>query len=145
MSWFSGVGTWRRPRRRRPSRLEFADLEDFGAAVGAHTLDRRAAVFHRHLLRVLDLDLLPLFDAVALRHRGASFGKLARCARWIAGDCSRVRGREGETSCGYAQYASRNRAFRGFFFFAAGAPPAARARFAAAFKLLDLGTQRVDF
>src|SRR5262249_34812359 len=67
--------------------LEFPDLEDFGAAVRANSLDRGATVFHGHLLGVFDLDLLALFDAVALRHRWISF----RC-RWRQG--SRPSGRE---------------------------------------------------
>ena len=53
--------------------FEFADLEDFGAAVGADALDRGATVFHRHLLGVFDLDLLALFDAVTLGHWGSPF------------------------------------------------------------------------
>jgi 1-acyl-sn-glycerol-3-phosphate acyltransferase len=48
--------------------LELADLEDLRPAVRARALDRRAAVLHGHLLRVLNLDLLALLDAVALRH-----------------------------------------------------------------------------
>jgi hypothetical protein len=51
--------------------LEFPDLEDFGPAIGAEALDRRAAIFHGHLFGVFDLDLLPLFDAVTLGHKSA--------------------------------------------------------------------------
>src|SRR4029079_8301589 len=79
----SRLWTWRRPRRRRPAHLEFADLEDFGAAVGAHTLDRGATVCQCHRFRILDLDLLALFDAVALGHLGASFHCRSRQARGV--------------------------------------------------------------
>ena len=50
------------------NRLELSDLEDFGPAIGTYALDRRATVFHGHLFGFFDLDLLTLFDAVALSH-----------------------------------------------------------------------------
>src|SRR5262249_39068589 len=67
---------------------EFPDLEDFRPAVRADALDRRATVFHRHLFRVFDLDLLTLFDAVTLRHERALLSQPLRgvarvAARWI--------------------------------------------------------------
>jgi hypothetical protein len=67
--------------------LEFPDLEDFGPAIGADALDRRAAIFHGHLFGVFDLDLLPLFDAVTLGHNEPSFrrrfGGSARVTREV--------------------------------------------------------------
>src|SRR5437899_12543481 len=49
-----------------PCSGELADPEDLRAAVRARAVNRRATVLHRHLLRVLDLGLLPLLTAVAL-------------------------------------------------------------------------------
>src|SRR6188472_3300051 len=45
-----------------------ADLEDLSAADRAGALERGLAVLHRDLLRVLDLDLLLVLDAVGLCH-----------------------------------------------------------------------------
>jgi 1-acyl-sn-glycerol-3-phosphate acyltransferase len=70
----------RRAGRTRSSNqlVELADLEDFGAAIGARALDRRATVLHGHLLRVLDLNLLAFLDAVALGHvKGPPFSEWA--------------------------------------------------------------------
>ena len=58
-----------------PGLGELPDLEDLGTAVRARALNRRAAVLHRDLLRILDLDLLAFLDAVALRHRGPPFSR----------------------------------------------------------------------
>src|SRR5450759_3164961 len=45
-----------------------ADPEDLAAALRAGALERRLAVLHRDLLRVLDLDLGLVLDAVSLSH-----------------------------------------------------------------------------
>src|SRR3954453_21156083 len=48
--------------------VEFPDPEDLRPAVRACALNSRATVLHRHLGRVLDLDLLLLLEAITLRH-----------------------------------------------------------------------------
>src|SRR5690242_13587791 len=50
------------------SRRSAADLEHLAAALGARPLERRLAVLHRDLLRILDLDLLLVLHAVGLCH-----------------------------------------------------------------------------
>src|SRR5512138_2713953 len=50
-------------------RASAADLEDLAAALRAGALKSRLAVLHRDLLRVLDLDLHLVLDAVRLGHR----------------------------------------------------------------------------
>src|SRR4030088_1238946 len=59
--------------------LELPDLEDLGPTVRARALNRRAAILHGHLLRVLDLHLLAFLDAVTLGHHRTSFGGSMRC------------------------------------------------------------------
>src|SRR3954454_21914610 len=53
---------------RNESLVELPDLEDLCAAIGTRALNRSATVLHGHLLRILDLDLLLLLDAVTLSH-----------------------------------------------------------------------------
>src|SRR4029077_213551 len=45
-----------------------ADLEHLGAALRAGALERRLAVLHRDVLRVLDFDFHLVLDAVGLSH-----------------------------------------------------------------------------
>src|SRR3954468_9025521 len=52
--------------------VELPDSEDLRPAVGAGALNCRATVLHGHLLRILDLDLLLLLDAITLRHNVTS-------------------------------------------------------------------------
>src|SRR5438067_13070793 len=72
---FPGCGRTAGSRRRsaRWDLVQLSDPEDLRAAVGARALNRRATVLHGHLLRILDLDLLLLLDAVALRHGATSW------------------------------------------------------------------------
>src|SRR5438067_8219444 len=72
---FPGCGRTAGSRRRsaRWDLVQLSDPEDLRAAVGARALNRRATVLHGHLLRVLDLDLLLLLDAVALGHGATSW------------------------------------------------------------------------
>src|SRR5215471_9903272 len=100
-------------KRRRPDGaaallFQFADLEDFGAAVGADALNGRAAVFHRHLFGVFDLDLLALLDAVTLGHGGllslpVLSARLAPGREVDCGECNAGRGRRHQKTCRSAQ------------------------------------------
>src|ERR1043166_489179 len=90
--------------------LEFSDLEDFRPTVRAGALDGRTPVLHRDLLGVFDLDLLALFDAVALGHEGPSFrcrgaAKLALFARWIAANVTQAGDENAQESAFSHKYA----------------------------------------
>src|SRR6476646_5465189 len=92
-----GARPWKRTRHPRSSGslvpsvdrgwASAADPEHLSATLGTGALQRRLAVLHRDRLRVLDLDLLLVLDAIGFGHRApphpaaASWDPLSRIRR----------------------------------------------------------------